>query len=241
MNIGIIVPTYNENENIVDLINKIDLNLSPEKVDYNIFIIDDSIESTISKLIEPFQNKVRYFHRGKKLGRGSAVILGMGYVLKTKYTDLIIEMDADLSHDPSELSQKISLFSQNKFDLLISSRYLSQSKIEGWPISRKIFSFLSNKLTRFLLSVPVSDYTNGYRFYSTRAASFIIKNCGKIGDGFIVLSEILLELHFNNFKVGETYSRFKDRERGLSKVNMSLVISSLIGLFKLFIIKIRKY
>ena len=96
MNIGIIVPTYNENENIVDLINKIDLNLSPEKVDYNIFIIDDSIESTISKLIEPFQNKVRYFHRGKKLGRGSAVILGMGYVLKTKYTDLIIPKYSDI-------------------------------------------------------------------------------------------------------------------------------------------------
>jgi len=241
MNIGIIIPTYNENENILDLIKKIDQNLSSKNINYKIFIVDDSKKSTISNIIKPYENKLRYHHRGKKLGRGSAVILGMNYILETEFTDLIIEMDADFSHDPSELVQKIKIFSQNQLDLLIASRYLKNSKIVGWPISRKILSFASNKLTKFLLTVPVSDYTNGYRFYSKRAVSYIVKNCGRIGDGFIVLSEILLELHSNNFKVSETHTNFKDRERGTSTVNFNLIINSLVGLVKLFIIKIKKY
>ena len=92
-----------------------------------------------------------------------------------------------------------------------------------------------------MLSVPVTDYTNGYRFYSKKAALFIIENCGKIGDGFIVLSEILLKLYYNNFKVGETFTIFKNRERGISKVNLFLILNSLYGLIKLFIIKIKRY
>lgn len=241
MNVAIIVPTYNENENILELIKKIDHNLSAKNIDFNVFIIDDSLENTISSIIEPFKNKVSYHHRGKKLGRGSAVIEGINQALQTKYTDLIIEMDADLSHDPNEMGEKIKIFSNDNLDLLISSRYRKDSKIEGWTIQRTVLSLISNKMAKILLSVPVTDYTNGYRLYSKTAAQYIIKNCGKIGDGFIVLSEILLELHYNNFKIGETNTIFKNREKGSSKVNFNLLLNSLIGLVKLFLIKIKKY
>ncbi len=94
---------------------------------------------------------------------------------------------------------------------------------------------------KILLKVPVTDYTNGYRLYSKKAAEYIVENCGKIGDGFIVLSEILLELHYNNFKIGETFTTFKNREKGSSKVNLKLIFNSFLGLFKLFLIKMRKY
>ena len=114
-------------------------------------------------------------------------------------------------------------------------------RLKVGPFKEKILSFSSNKLAKILLSVPVTDYTNGYRFYSKKAALFIIKNCGKIGDGFIVLSEILLKLYYNNFKVGETSTIFKNRERGISKVNFFLILNSLYGLIKLFIIKIKRY
>lgn len=241
MNVAIIVPTYNENENILELIKKIDHNLSAKNIDFNVFIIDDSPENTISSIIEPFKNKVTYHHRGEKLGRGSAVIEGINQALQTKYTDLIIEMDADLSHDPNEMGDKIKIFSNDNLDLLISSRYRKDSKIEGWTIQRTVLSLISNKMAKILLSVPVTDYTNGYRLYSKTAAQYIIKNCGKIGDGFIVLSEILLELHYNNFKIGETNTIFKNREKGSSKVNFNLLLNSLIGLVKLFLIKIKKY
>ncbi len=192
-------------------------------------------------MIKPFTNKVNYHHRGKKLGRGSAVIEGIKLALKTEYTDLVIEMDADLSHDPSEMVDKIKIFTNDNLDLLISSRYRKDSKIEGWTIQRTVLSYLSNMMAKFLLKVPVTDYTNGYRLYSKGAAKYIIDNCGNIGDGFIVLSEILLELHYNNFKIGETFTTFKNREKGSSKVNLKLILNSLFGLIKLFYIKKKKY
>ena len=241
MNIGIVIPTYNENENIFDLIKQIDQNLSSKSIEYKIVIVDDSSDNTILNILKPYQDKLKYHHRGKKLGRGSAVMIGMKYILETKFTDLIIEMDADMSHDPGEVEKKIDYFLKNNLDLLISNRYLKNSRIEGWPISRTILSYLSNKLAKFLLSVPVSDYTNGYRFYSKKAVEYITKKCGKIGDGFIMLSEILLELYYNNFKIGETETIFRNRSKGSSKVNSILLLNSLIGLLKLFIIKIKKY
>ena len=241
MNLAIIVPTYNENENILELIKKIDQNLSVNNIDFKVFIVDDSNQNTILDLIKPFSDKINYHHRGKKLGRGSAVIEGINLALKTKYTDLVIEMDADLSHDPTEMNDKIKIFANDKLDLLISSRYRKDSKIEGWTIQRTILSFVSNMMAKFLLKVPVTDYTNGYRLYSKKAAEYIVANCGKIGDGFIVLSEILLELHYNNFKIGETFTTFKNREKGSSKVNLKLIFNSFLGLFKLFLIKMRKY
>ena len=241
MNLAIIVPTYNENENILELIKKIDQNLSVNNIDFKVFIVDDSNQNTILDLIKPFSDKINYHHRGKKLGRCSAVIEGINLALKTKYTDLVIEMDADLSHDPTEMNDKIKIFVNDKLDLLISSRYRKDSKIEGWTIQRTILSFVSNMMAKFLLKVPVTDYTNGYRLYSKKAAEYIVENCGKIGDGFIVLSEILLELHYNNFKIGETFTTFKNREKGSSKVNLKLIFNSFLGLLKLFLIKMRKY
>ena len=73
---------------------------------------------------------------------------------------------------------------------------------------------MANSLAKFLLRVPVSDYTNGFRIYSNNAANHIAFNCGKIGDGFIILSEILVELYYKNFKIGETSSKFINRVRG---------------------------
>ena len=84
MNVAIIVPTYNENENILELIKKIDQNLSAKNIDFKVFIVDDSVENTISSIIEPLIEKVTYHHRGKKLGRGSAVIKGIDHALQTK-------------------------------------------------------------------------------------------------------------------------------------------------------------
>jgi hypothetical protein len=121
--------------------------------------------------------------------------------------------------------------------LLISSRYLSESSIINWSIQRKVFSYLANKLTKFLLKVPVSDYTNGYRIYSHQAADHIVRNCGRIGDGFIILSEILVELYYNDFKIHETHSKFVNRVRGESSVNLKEIINSLIGLFKIYKLK----
>ena len=235
MSICIVIPSFNENENINLLLNeiyKIDLN------DFDVVIIDDSKESFKHK-IEYTNDRIYYIHRGKKLGRGSAILHGISHMLDlNKDIKLFIEMDADMSHHPNELLRNIDFFKKKNLDLLISSRYQKKSKIINWPINRKILSYLSNKLSNWILRVPISDYTNGYRIYSFNAAKFIINNCGKIGDGYIVLSEILIQLYYNKFTISEIDTLFVNRVRGSSNVNFNEILNSLVGLYKIWRIKL---
>tara|TARA_Y100000590_G_scaffold458798_1_gene614343 strand:+ start:1736 stop:2443 length:708 start_codon:yes stop_codon:yes gene_type:complete len=234
MKIGFVLPCYNEFDNIFILIRQI------KKIfkDHLIIVIDDSSTNEIKKKIKNYK-KIKYYKRKSKSGRGSAVLFGMNKILKNKKIDLIIEMDTDLSSHPKELPRNIKYFKKEKLDLLVMSRYLKGSKIFNWPLRRRLFSFLSNKLAKFLLQVNVSDYTCGYRIYSRSATKHVVKNCGKVGSGFIVLSEILAELNLNNFKIKDTKTVFTNREKGSSSVNIKLIYESLIGIFKIYLRKSR--
>ena len=226
--LGIIIPAYNEDKQVIRLVKEI----NKKNIIKKILIIDDSIHSKI-KNIHLLFNNVIYVNRKKKLGRGSAVIHGLR-ILKKFGIDTFIEMDADFSHNPNVIKKIISIFNRKKLDLLIASRYLKNSKIINWPINRKIFSLISNLLAKFLLKIPVSDYTNGFRIYSAKATNIIISKCGKIGDGFIILSEILMELYLHKCKINETSTIFVNRKRGESSVNISLIYKSFIGLMKIY-------
>ena len=236
INIGIIIPTYNEEENIGKLVESIK-SIVPNS---EIFIVDDSINDLSKRILEN-KSFVHYFRRGQKLGRGTAVIFGLNEALKNKSIDTFIEMDADFSHNPNELKEKIEYFKKHKIDMLIASRYTKSSKIMNWSVFRRVFSLLSNFLARLLLKIPCTDYTNGFRFYSKRAAMKVVSECGKIGGGFIVLSEILVVMHSNNFKIDELSTIFVNRKRGESSVSLKLIISSLLGLIKLYFLKKKKH
>ena len=231
--IAIVIPTYNELENIESLL----LSISKFLPNSDVFIIDDTKKNEIQKLIIKKRIKVNYFHRKKSIGRGSAVLFGLKKALKKKKYKIFIEMDADHSHNPNELKKNIDYFKKKKLDLLIASRYLSKSKIYNWSIQRRIFSKLANLLAKIFLQIKISDYTNGFRIYSRKATKTIIKDCGNIGDGFIVLSEILLKIHQSKLKIDEIHSIFTNRVRGESSVNISLILQSFFGLIKLFLIK----
>ena len=235
-NIAIVIPTFNELENIEKLIHEIKIKLPEAKI----FIIDDSKTKEIGELIKNKNSKVNYFHRRDASGRGSAVIYGFNKAIKdeNKY-EIFIEMDADFSHDPNELLRNINFFEEKKLDLLIASRYLPGSQIINWSLSRRILSKLSNLLARSLLNIPLKDFTNGFRIYSPRAINSIILSCGNIGDGFILLSEIIVVIKNNFMKIGEIKTKFVNRERGVSSVNLKLVLASLYGLIKLAVIKKR--
>ncbi len=235
ISINIIIPTFNEDENIISLLKNIKKNIPTASIS----IVDDSKNNNMKKILKKnnFDKKIKYFHRINSRGRGSAVLYGFKQLLKKKSNQIFIEMDADFSHKPSELKQNIRLFKKKKFDLLIASRYLPKSRIVNWPLSRKIFSKLSNILAKAILNIDVKDYTNGFRIYSKKATYLITKKCGKIGDGFIVLSEILLVLNINKLKIHEVSTVFVNRKRGESSVNLRLVLQSFIGLIKLFLIK----
>ena len=232
-NIGIIIPVFNEEDNIVGLIKKI----KGKYRDSFIIVVDDSYNKNIWHLIKKKKLRLDYIYRGKKLGRGSAIIVGLKKLIKNKKIKVFVEMDADHSHNPAELPRNINFFCKNSLDLLISSRYLKKSKIVHWGVKRRIFSLWANYLAKNLLKIPIYDFTNGYRIYSRKSVKKIIKNCGKIGGGFIVLSEILVELYINNLKIREIETRFVDRIRGGSSVSLKLIFVSLYGLIKLYINK----
>ena len=231
--IAIIIPTYNEEKNIERLIKNIKLYVG----NVLIIVVDDSSNNKISTIIKKKKLDILYFNRGKKAGRGSAIIFGLKKLLTKKKIKAFIEMDADFSHNPAELKRNINFFFNNSLDLLIASRYLKRSKIINWSLSRKILSSLANFLARNLLQIPVTDFTNGFRIYSRRSAKKIINNCGKIGDGFIILSEILVVLHLNKFKINEIHSKFVNRVRGESSVDFKLILQSFVGLIKIYLKK----
>ena len=236
VNAAIVIPAYNEEKNLLKLVKSIRKN-----IDSYIIIVDDSINFNTKNLFKKNKfNKLLFIHRKKKLGRGSAVIYGLKKMLKKKNINCFIEMDADFSHNPIELRRHIKKFRNESLDLLICSRYLPKSKILNWPPQRKILSMLTNILARCLLGVPVSDYTNGFRFYSKKATKLILSKCNKISQNFIILSEIILVLHTHKCKISETDTIFKNRLRGESSVNLSLLIDSMVGLIKLYLLKIMK-
>jgi len=230
LKVGFVLPAYNEHENIFELLKQIDLVFN-NKV---ILIIDDSNNNKIKDKIY-LKKDLQYFKRTSKLGRGSAVLSGLKTLLKNEEINFFVEMCTDLADDPKELPDNIKYFLENKLDLLVMSRYLKGSKIINWTIKRKLFSFLANKFAKSLLKVPVSDYTNGYRIYSKKAAAQVVKNCGKISYDFIALSETLVELYIDNLRIGEIKTTFTNREKGESTMNLKLILDSFFGLLKLYI------
>lgn len=231
--INIIIPTYNEKGNIFRLTKKI-LKLFPKAI---IYIVDDTKNLDLKRYFK--DKRIKYFLRKNKKGRGSAVLFGLKKSLKNCKDGIYIEMDADFSHNPNELKKNLIYFKKKNLDLLIASRYLAKSKIYNWSIFRSLFSILANILARTLLNVGVSDYTNGFRIYSKRSVRLITKKCGKIGDGFIVLSEILLQIKLKKLKIGEVPTIFVNRKRGESSVNFKLILQSLFGLIYLYFIKLK--
>jgi dolichol-phosphate mannosyltransferase len=236
MKIGIVIPSYNEAESIGPLILKI-REVIPEA---EVMVVDDSVDlKTVDAVAALKLSGVTSKHRDQKGGRGSAILLGISLLLEAG-CDAIVEMDADFSHPPEQLSEILAKAKSENLDLLIASRYLAASRIVNWPLSRRVFSKASNLLARTLLGVPVHDYTNGYRCYSRRAAELISQTCGKYGKGFISLSEILVNVYYTKkapMKIGEIPTRFVNRVRGESSVDHREIKNALIGLMKIYGLK----
>lgn len=229
-NIGIVIPAYHEEKNIIKLIKHI-----RKYTNSYIVIVDDSENDKTEVIIK--NNKLKnlyYYRRKKKLGRGSAVIYGFKKLFRKKNIKYFIEMDSDFSHKPSELNRNLKKLINENLDLLIGSRYLVKSKILNWPINRIIFSSLANILLEFLFRLDIKDYTNGYRFYSKKGLKILINKKNFISKEFLILSEILLIFKQEKLKIKEIDSIFVNRIRGESSVNISLIINSFLSMFKLF-------
>jgi len=231
--IAIVIPAYGESENIVGLCKEILSCYSNAEI----LIVDDSPDNLTVDAVKLFSHpQVSLRHRDEKGGRGSAVLFGIGQCVNGPY-DYFLEIDADFSHPPAQIPSLIAHAQNQNLDLLIASRYLDDSKIINWPLSRRIFSRCANFLAKALLQVPVSDYTNGFRLYSKKAAAELVNTCGKLGNGFISLSEILVNLYYRQYSIGEVPTVFVNRIRGESSLSFKEIWNAVVGLKRIYQLK----
>jgi dolichol-phosphate mannosyltransferase len=232
----IILPAFNENENIVNLIDAI---LASDKNFYIVLVDDNSPDGTFNtaqnfKKSLDFKNSERLhlISRSIKDGRGSAVWAGFEWGLENKEHDFkcFVEMDCDFSHDPKYLKTGIELINDGH-GAVLASKYPNGQTI-GWPFGRVILSFLSNTLCRLLIVWSIGDYTNGYRFYSKKTVEILI-NSNMVHKGYINLSESLAILLKNNVQIASFPIIFINRLEGESKTNFKELKSSLFAIFKI--------
>lgn len=219
---AVIIPTFNEKENIRKLIQTI-FGISKE---ITIIVVDDNSPDKTGEIVDALKRKykrLQIIHRKEKNGRGGACVAGFKKALEEDF-EYIFEMDADFSHDPVDIPKMLDKI-QDGYGLVIGSRYQKKSKIVNWPFKRKIFSRFANIYARLFLGIPISDYTNGYRVYTRKALESI--NYDRIeAVGYIVLSEMAYQLHRQGFKIGEIPIVFVNRQRGISNLSLHEITSA---------------
>lgn len=210
----IIIPSYNEKENISSLIDT----LLALPMGADILVVDDSSDGTAETIEkkQAVEARLSLIKREKKSGRGTAVLEGFRFALARDY-ERIIEMDADFSHDPKELPSLLALWSADK--IVIGSRYLKESQIKNWSLSRRIFSKCANFFANLVLGIGIQDYTNGYRVYGREAIEKLEIERIK-SRGYIVLSEVAYQLFRKGVSFAEVPTIFVNRARGVSSFSL---------------------
>lgn len=227
--ISIVIPTYNERENIVLLIERI-TELLPES---HIIVVDDSSpDGTAEALMNLDIPNLTVFVRNER-GLGSAIRFGIKKALEAG-SDFIITMDADLSHDPAYLPQMVKTAVEGKCDLVIGSRYINGGGVENWPLSRRIISRGANLLFRLISNSPLHDNTSNYRVYSRRAGELALDCETANGYEFQICS--IFKILKSGLKVTEYPIVFKNRRFGKSKLG----ISEILGWFS-YVVKLSLY
>lgn len=229
MNSLVIIPTYNEKENIRTVIER--LRALAVKVD--ILIIDDNSPDGTADIIRDMQTKDQHLfmlNRSGKLGLGTAYLTGFRWALTRDY-EYILEMDADLSHNPDDVPKLIKECEKG-YDLVIGSRYCNGVNVINWPIKRLILSYGANKYTRIVTRMPIMDATAGFKCYRREVLSGI--NLDRVkSSGY----SFQIEMHFRawsqGFKIREVPIIFVERSEGRSKMSKNIVWEAVFMVWKL--------
>ncbi len=232
MNEGIvIIPTYNEIENIESIIRAVFLlNKS-----FHILIVDDnSPDKTAEKVLElqsEFQDKLFLSVRKKKSGLGTAYVHGFKWALKNNY-DYIFEMDADFSHNPNDLIKLHDACHKNGADLAIGSRYVTGVNVVNWPLSRVLLSYFASVYVRMITGMKIMDATAGFICYKREVLEKI--NLDKIKFiGYAFQIEMKYRAFAKNFNIQEVPVIFTDRTKGQSKMSGSIIKEAIFGVISL--------
>ena len=226
--IYVVIPTYNERKNVPALIKKIcKLHID----DLNILIVDDNSPDGTADAVEEMKvNCVEIIKRPKKLGLGSAYVTGFKYAL-SKGANMVLEMDADFSHQPYKIPELIACVNSGN-DMCLGSRRIKGGTIIGWNFMRKAMSTLAMEFSRWLLKLKTKDVTGGFRCYHSRVFEKINLDDIK-SSGYAFQEEMIYLLERNNFKIKEIPITFVDRQRGNSKLGMKEIINFFINICKL--------
>jgi dolichol-phosphate mannosyltransferase len=214
----VIIPTYNEKENIERLVHTI-LSLEPE---FYITIVDDNSPDGTGQIAERLAATcptVHVIHRPEKQGLGTAYIAGFKYAL-SQGADYIFEMDADFSHDPNRLPDFLEAIKD--YDLVLGSRYINGIRVEGWKFRRLLLSKFANMYASYLIVLPVWDFTGGFRCYRREVLESI--DLDRIhSDGYAFQIEMLYYTYKHGFHIKEIPFLFREREHGYSKISRHVV------------------
>ena len=234
----IIIPTYNERENVNAIIDAI-LNLDH---DFNLLIVDDNSPDGTADIVRGLQNRyqgrLHLESRKGKLGLGTAYIFGFKWALKRDY-NFIFEMDADFSHDPNDLPKLLKACSQNNADLAIGSRYSNGVNVVNWPMSRVLLSYFASKYVRLSTRMPIHDTTAGFKCYRRSVLEAI--DFHKIRfTGYAFQIEMKFRSWKQGFKLQEVPVIFTDRKLGESKMSSGIIREAVFGVILLKIISFFK-
>ncbi len=227
----VIIPTYNEKENIENIIRAV-FKL-PEL--FHILIIEDGspdgTAAIVMQLQKEFDGQLFMVERKGKLGLGTAYIAGFKWALAHNY-DYIFEMDADFSHNPTDLPKLYRACSEQGADVAIGSRYVSGVNVVNWPIGRVLMSYFASKYVRFVLGMKISDTTAGFKCYRANVLKTIDLDKIKF-KGYAFQVEMKFTAYKCGFKLVEVPIIFINRELGTSKMSGGIFSEAFLGVIQL--------
>ena len=233
MNTLIISPTYNEKKNITSLIESV-FNIDEN---YHILIIDDNSPDGTADIVKELQLKYKNLYleeRPGKAGLGTAYKYGFNWALKRNY-DNIIQMDADLSHDPIEIKEMVRLL--NNYDLVVGSRYINGVSVVHWPIKRLLLSYGANVYARIVTGLPIKDSTGGFKAWKRKVLDSIDLN-GVKSQGYSFQIEMNWRAWQKKYSIFEHPIIFADRTIGESKMSKKIMFEAIIVIWRMRIWKL---
>ena len=232
----IISPTYNERKNIKQLVDMV-IGENPE---LHLLIVDDSSPDGTGEKVKKLQTEYKNLFletRPKKSGLGTAYIFGFKWALEKKY-DNIIQMDADLSHNPKDLPRMVN--NLHKYDLVIGSRYINGISVVNWPLRRLMLSYGANAYSRVITGMPIMDGTGGFKAWKSSVLSSIDLDSVK-SQGYSFQIEMNFRAWVKKFNIKEIPIIFSDRTIGQSKMSKTIVYEAIFMVWRLRIWKIFKW
>jgi len=227
----VIIPTYNEIENIEAIIRAI----FAQKKGFDVLIVDDNSPDGTAKVVKTLQKEfsqsLHLLQRSQKTGLGTAYIAGFKWALNKAY-QYIVEMDADFSHNPDDLVKLYEACSSNGADIAIGSRYVNGVNVVNWPMSRILLSYFASKYVRFITRMHIHDTTAGFVCYKRKVLEQInLDGIKFVGYAFQI--EMKFKAYLKQFNIIEIPVIFTDRAKGHSKMSSKIISEAIFGVISM--------